>query len=156
MQRALEEGETLQALVRCGRRGARDSQRAQNIAAWVGFWAALLVKRATRKSLSGASVPMQCWLAVTDRRLLVISTSRWHRDASLERSVVFGRVRGAKMRPPSEKLAHARIALMQNRDLELEAPLQHAAELAEAIRLVQAGAGESAAIVHRTYRTPMG
>ena len=144
------------ALVKGGRRGARESQRAQNTAAFVGIWASLLAKKAMKKSLGGVSLPLRCWLVATDQRLLVLSTSRWSSDSKDGRDIILSRVRGAKLRPPSEAMAYARVALMDNRDLEVEVPLRDVSKLKTFVDAVQAAAGEHGANRPRSYRSVMG
>lgn len=156
VRRALDDGETLISFVKAGRRGARESKRAQIVASFVGMWAGFLARKATEKSLGGVSVPLTCWLVATDRRLLVIATTPMGREARLNREVVLSRVRGAKLRTPSEKMAFARIALMDNRDLEVEARLADLPALTAVVDAVQASAAEHGLSRHRSYRTTMG
>jgi len=156
VRRALYDGETVVAFVRAGRRGARESKRAQTVASFVGMWAGFLVRKATEKSLGGVSVPLTCWLVATDRRLLVTATTPYGREAKLSRSVVYSRVRGAKLRTPNEKMSFARIALMDNRDLELEVRSADLPALTAVVNAVQAAAAEQGANRPSSYRTVMG
>jgi hypothetical protein len=136
LQRALHRGESPRVAIRCDRRGAHEVH-APSVSA-LGAWTALLSRGATLRAVNQTDVPLHCWLAVTERSLIVVTTAPWQRDRRFNRRISLLRVTSAAMLSPEDGHAAARIELMDHHLIEVEVPRSEAQALLAVVAAIQA------------------
>lgn len=139
VRRQLERDEPVTAIVKVRRRGGTSASTSKG--ARVGVGAASGVAAATvvkpGKTPKGSSMPKHAYLALTDRRLIVVSTSVFAFDRDLGRPLTLNRVKNARMRAPEKGSVGARLGLASGYDLDVEVSQSHAEQLESFVAAVQ-------------------
>lgn len=103
----------------------------------------------------GGSMPRKAYLALTDRRLLVIARGLFGGDRDASHPIALNRIQDATIRSAIGR-AVARIGLRAGNDLAIEVPSHSASELAAFIEQVQAMIARQEAGPHSRREWPFG
>ena len=137
----LEDGETVVAVVAARRRGthAETKNRAEVAAGAVlfGLMSSWMFFR-RKETPKGLSMPRKAFVALTDRRLLIVARGPFGGDREAGRPIALNRIRDASMRGREHGRVVARIGLLAGSDLEVEVSRKSGDDLAALVAHLQA------------------